>query len=106
MYASSGTKLAKQISPNKCKNENENENESGKEQEKGMITRTSVSSNLSVEISEECFYHAFTISHLYLPAKMEQLDVSWEGQMNVPPYARGTYVLCLYFIFFAIFMKG
>ena len=105
-YASSGTKLAKQISPNKCKNENENENESGKEQEKGMITRTSVSSNLSVEISEECFYHAFTISHLYLPAKMEQLDVSWEGQMNVPPHARGTYVLCLYFIFFAIFMKG
>ena len=89
-FASPGSQLTKETSPTKNKNGNGNGNES--EEKYSRFSVTSV-------FSEECFYHAFTVSKLYLPAKIDQLDLSWEGQSNVPPYARGTYVQYLIICF-------
>ena len=98
-YASPGSQLTKEISPSKKENKNGNENKNKNENRNGNDDKNSRFSVTSV-FSEECFYHAFTVSQLYLPAKIDQLDLSWEGQSNVPPYARGTYVQHLFIFFF------
>ena len=52
---------------------------------------TATTSPLYSAMKEECFYHAMTLACLYLPLKLNELDLSWDGQSVIPNYARGTY---------------